>query len=53
MEIPIFNDGKNDKFTPSLLFCDEEECERFGLLTVTFKKGGEKDEGTKDNIQPK
>ena len=34
-ELPIYNiDDEN--FPPSILFCNNPNCIRFGLLTVTF-----------------
>jgi len=35
--IPIYNAKKNDAFPSSFLFCENKDCERHGLLTVTFK----------------
>jgi len=35
--VPIFNDGKDEEFASSLLFCTTEKCDRHGLLTVTYK----------------
>ena len=36
-EIPLYNEDKNEESPPSLPFCNNEKCKRFGLLTVAFK----------------
>jgi hypothetical protein len=45
--IPIYNNGEDEKYAPSLLFCGNAECARFSLLTTAFssKKLETKDEG--------
>ena len=34
-ELPIYNND-DENFPPSILFCNNPNCVRFGLLTVTF-----------------
>ena len=36
MEAPLYNDGKDDEFIPSLLFCNNDACDRVGLFTAVF-----------------
>lgn len=49
--LPIYNNGEDEKFAPSLLFCPNTKCSRFALTTVSFsskpKEVEEKDEGKK------
>jgi hypothetical protein len=37
MSVPIYNANKHKDFPSSFLFCQNKDCERHGLLTVTFK----------------
>jgi len=37
MEIPIYNNDRDEEFPPTFLFCNNKKCKRFGLLTVTFR----------------
>jgi hypothetical protein len=46
---PLYNNGEDEKYAPSMLFCGNSKCARFALLTTVFssKKLKEKDEGKK------
>ena len=35
--LPIYNAKKNKDFPASVLFCQNDKCERNGLLTVVFR----------------
>jgi len=36
LEVPVFNGG-DEAYPPSFVFCKNEKCKRFGLLSVTYK----------------
>lgn len=40
-EIPFYNHNDNEKFTPSVPFCVNNACPRFGILTIVFKSDEE------------
>lgn len=45
-EIPLFNNGEDNLYAPSLPFCNNDKCDNFGLLTVVFKNEEEDKEGS-------
>lgn len=45
--LPLYN-GKKKDYPDSILYCDDGECYRFGLLTVVFTNEEDNDEG----VQP-
>ncbi len=56
MELPIYNNAQDSDYPPSILWCNNADCSRFGLLTVTFKhdKAPEEkpEEGDKKDSNP-
>jgi hypothetical protein len=52
IELPLYNNGEDDKYAPSVLYCTNDKCTRHGLLTVVYKTYMKGDESS-DNLQPK
>jgi len=51
--LPIYNGGKDSDFPPTVPFCGNVECSRYGLLGIVFKTAVEKEEKKDDKSKHK
>lgn len=50
--LPLYNSGEDELFPPSVPFCNNPACPRFGLLTITTSNQGA-EEAEKPNEEKK
>lgn len=50
--LPLYN-NKDESYPDNLLFCQQVDCRRFGVLTVVFAQDDKGKKGKRKGVQPK